>query len=494
MYGELYHTPARRHLEGEMLDVYEWDTGKFLGRIRQAPVTFAVVGNMNEHQVVIGETTNGGRKECHESKGVLDYGSMIYITLQRARTAREAIAVMGELTREYGYVSEGETLTVADSNEAWIMEIIGKGPDAKGAVWVARRIPDGFVCAHANQARIRQFPLDDPDNCLYAPDVIGFARAKGFFQGEDKDFSFVDVYCPPDFGALRACEARVYAFFNRAAPSLRLPTAYVMGNLKAEPLPLWIKPDRKLSARDVMDLMRDHYEGTPMDMTKDVGAGPFVAPYRWRPMEWKVDGESYLFERATSTQQTGFSYVSQARSWLPGPIGGVLWFGVDDTYSTVYFPAYCGIREAPYNYAVGTGDFNTFTWDSAFWVFNHVSNFIYSRYCDMIKDVQVVQRNLEGQFLADQAEAEAAALALYKESPWQAREFLTQYSAKAAAQVVKRWRKLGEDLLVKFLDGNVRNEKGEVGHPPYPESWYRTIIKENPDRFKVPKVEAPPTH
>lgn len=494
LYGELYYTPAREHLEGEMLDVYEWDTGKYLGQIKQAPKTFAVVGNMNEHQLVIGETTFGGRKECEGGKGSMDYGGLIYITLQRAKTAREAIRIMGEFVREYGYVSEGETFSIADTREAWIMDLIGKGPDAKGAVWVARRVPDGYICAHANQARIRQFPLNDPENCIYSPDVITFAREKGFFKGEDKDFSFVDAYAPPDFGALRACEARVYAFFNRAAPSLKLPTDYVMGNPKAEPLPLWIKPDRKLSVRDVMELMRDHFEGTPMDMTRDLGAGPYVSPYRWRPMAWKVDGQDYFNERATSTQQTGFSFVSQAREWLPDPIGGVLWFGVDDTYSTVYFPAYCGIREIPHNFAVGTGDFGHFTWDSAWWVFNFVANQAYSRYCDMIRDIQVVQRELEGQFAAAQPSVEAEALAIHKESPDRARDFLTAYSGRVAEQTVKRWRKLGEALLVKYLDGNVRDEKGNVKHPGYPESWYRAILKAHPDQFKVPKSDQPQTH
>jgi len=361
LYGELYYAPAADHLPGAMLDIYEWDTGKFLGRIKQVAHTYAVVGNMNEHQVSIGETTWGGREELKDPKAILDYGSLMYIALQRARTAREAIQVITDLVAEYGYYSSGESFSIADPNEVWILEIISKGPNNKGAVWVARKVPDGYICAHANQARIRQFPLNDKENCLYAPDVITFAREKGYFKGQDKDFSFADAYAPLDYSALRFCEARVWSMFRRAAPSLNLPIDYVKGVKGAEPLPLWIKPDKKLSVHDVMELMRDHFEGTEFDMTKDVGAGPFRLPYRWRPLTWKVDTVTYCNERAVSTQQTGFSFVAQARSWLPNPIGGVLWFGVDDTYSTVYVPMYCGIKQVPHSFAVGTGSFDQFS-------------------------------------------------------------------------------------------------------------------------------------
>jgi len=490
LYGELYHTSPGRHLPGSMLDIYEWDTGKYLGQIKQVPETYAVVGNMNEHQVSIGETTYGGREELHDSKGIMDYGSLMYIALKRAKTAREAISVMTDLVAEYGYCSEGESFSVADPNEVWIMEMIGKGPGHKGAVWVARKVPDGYICAHANQARIRQFPLNDRENCLYAKDVISFAREKGYFKGKDEDFSFADAYAPLDYGALRFCEARVWSMFRRAAPALKLSTDYVRGVKGTEPLPLWIKPDRKLSVHHVMELMRDHFEDSEFDLTMGIGAGPFKLPYRWRPLTWEVDSVRYLNERATSTQQTGFSFIAQARSWLPDPVGGVLWFGVDDTYSTVYIPMYCGIKEVPKSYAVGTGSFHEFTWESAFWVFNFVSNFTYLRYCDMIKDVQKVQRELEGKFLADQPEVEKAALALYEKSPQLARDYLSDYSVKLGNSTVKGWMKLGEFLLYKYLDGNVKNELRRVTHPGYPESWYRRIVEENGEHFKLKKLES----
>ncbi|MDZ7331675.1 MAG: C69 family dipeptidase [candidate division KSB1 bacterium] len=489
LYGELYFTPAADHLPGTLLDIYEWDTGKFLGRIKQVAHTYAVVGNMNEHQVSIGETTWGGREELKDPKAIMDYGSLMYIALQRAKTAREAIKVIADLVAEYGYYSSGESFSIADPNEVWIMEIISKGPNNKGAVWVARKVPDGYICAHANQARIRQFPLNDKENCLYSPDVISFAREKGYFTGEDKDFSFADAYAPLDYSALRFCEARVWSMFRRAAPSLNLSIDYVKGVKGAEPLPLWIKPDKKLSVHDVMELMRDHFEGTEFDMTKDVGAGPFQLPYRWRPLTWKVDTVTYCNERAVSTQQTGFSFVAQARSWLPDPIGGVLWFGVDDTYSTVYVPMYCGIKQVPHSFAVGTGSFDEFSWESAFWVFNFVANYAYSRYSDMIKDIQKVQRELEGKFFADQSEIEAAALALYKQSPQLARDYLTEYSVKQGDATVQRWKKLGEFLLYKYLDGNVKNELGKVTHPGYPESWYRRIVNETGEHFKMKSLQ-----
>lgn len=494
LYGELYFWPATHHAEGSKLDVYEWDTGKYLGKIKQVPHTYSVVGLMNEHQVAIGETTWGGRPELKDPTAKVDYGSLMFIALQRAKTAREAIKVMTGLVEEYGYYSSGESFSIADPNEVWIMEMISKGPENKGAVWVARRVPEGYICAHANQARITTFPLNDKKNCLYAKDVISFAREKGYFKGNDKDFSFAAAYAPLDFGGLRFCEARVWSMFNRAAPSLKLPSEYIKGDPKAKPLPLWIKPDKKLSVRDVIAYMRDHFEGTDLDMTQDVGAGPYCLPYRWRPLTWKVDKDNkedktkYFNERAVSTQQTGFSFVSQSRSWLPGPIGGVIWFSVDDTYSTVYVPMYCGIREVPKSFAVGTGDFNTFTWDSAFWVFNFVSNYTYSRYCDMIKDVQQVQSQLEGSFFARQPELEKAALNLYKKAPELARDYLTDYSVKQGNNVVKRWKKLGEFLIFKYLDGNVKNEHGKVTHPGYPKAWYKKVVEQKGEHFKVKKV------
>jgi dipeptidase len=494
LYGELYHTPARDHSPDELLDIYELDTGKYLGKIKQIGHTYSVVGNINEHQVSIGETTWDGRAELQDTTAIMDYGSLMYVALQRAKTAREAIQIMGDLVAEYGYYSTGESFSIADPQEVWIMDIIGKGPGRKGAVWVARRIPDGYICAHANQPRIKKVPFKDKENCLYEPEVISLAREKGYFSGKDEQFDFAAAYAPLDYGALRFCEARVWAMFRRAAPSLNLPIDYVKGDLTAEPLPLFIKPDKKLSVQDVMALMRDHFEGTEFDMTKDVGAGPYHLPYRWRPLTWEIDSTEYFNERATSTQQTGFSFIAQARSWLPDPIGGILWFGVDDTYSTVYVPMYCSISEIPHSYAVGTGSFHDFSWESAFWVFNFVSNYCYLRYCDMIQDVQKVQRELEGKYLAEVKRIDDAASSLYKQSPALAIDYLTQYSVDAGNATVKRWKQLGEFLLYKYLDGNVKTELGEVTHPGYPESWYRHIIHETGDKFKMKQLPGEATH
>lgn len=501
LYGELYFYPAADHLPGSMRPVYEWDTGKYLGEIPEIAHTYRVVGNINQHQVAIGETTWGGLHELRDKEAIVDYGSLIYITLQRAKSAREAIKIMAELVENYGYYSSGESFSIADANEVWILEMISKGTIEKGAVWVARQVPDGYICAHANQARIQTFPLangktsitsenldkifNDKVTTVYAKDVISFARDNGFYEGSDKEFSFARTYAPADFGALRFCEARVYAFFNRAAPSANLPTDYVAGNVDAEPLPLWIKPDEKLSVHDVMEMMRDHFEGTPFDMTNDLGAGPYRLPYRWRPLTWEVDSIQYFNERAISTQQTGFSFVTQSRSELPDDIGGIIWFGVDDSYSSVYVPMYCSITDVPKSYAVGTGNFDEFSWDSAFWVFNFVSNYAYSRYCDMIKDIQLVQRDLEGSFLAQQKHVDQAALSLYKESPLRAVEYLTDYSVSCGEKTVKRWKKLGEFLIYKYLDGNVKNEHGGVTHPGYPKAWYKAVAKSTGDKLKI---------
>jgi len=492
LYGELYYTPASTHVPGEMLEIYEWDTGKHLGQIPQVARTFSVVGNINEHQVAIGETTYGGRKELRDPGAVMDYGSLMYVALQRSKTAQEAIMVMTELVAEHGYYSSGESFSISDPEEVWIMEMIGKGPEEKGAVWVARKVPDGYISAHANQSRIMQFPLDDSENTLYSEDVITFARKMGYFDGKDEDFSFADAYSPLDFGALRFCEARVWAMYRRAAPSMNFTEEYVTGKGDFPRLPLFIKPDRKLGIRDVIGFMRDHFEGSSLDLSKDIGAGPYSLPYRWRPLVWKSDGLSYFNERSTSTQQTGFSFVTQSRSWLPDPVGGIIWFGVDDTFSTVYVPMYCGIREAPYNYAVGTGDFHHFTWDSAFWVFNFTANYAYSRYSEMIKDIQIVQQELEGGFFSMQTGIDRAAIALYQQSPELARDYLTEYSKKQASRTVERWRSLGEQLLVKYLDGNLKDEHGKVSHPGYPEAWYRRIVEERGNHFRMRRLKNEP--
>ncbi len=490
LYGELYFKRGGRHLASEFRDIVEWDTGKALGRIPEAPITYTRVGNMNEFQLAIAETTFGGRKDLAGPSGIVDYGSLIYIALERARTAREAIEVMTKLTEEFGYASTGESFSIADPNEVWILEMIGKGKGQKGALWVAYKLPDGTISAHANQARIRQFPQNDPKNAFYSKDLISFAREKGWFKGEDKAFSFADTYAPLTFGALRGCEARVWSIFNRAAKSQKIPMDFVKAEKGARPMPLFVKPDQKLDVRDAMELMRDHYQGTEFDMTKDVGAGPYKLPYRWRPMGFQVDGQAYVHERAISTQQTGFSFVTQSRSWLPDPVGGVLWFGVDDTYTTVYVPISCGIKEVPKAFAEGTGTFNEFNWESAFWTFNFVTNYTYTRWSDMIVDVQKVQREYEGRYLTDQAEVDRSALDLYKQNPGLAKDYLTQYASRETAQLVTRWKKLGEFLIWKYLDGNVRNEKGDVTHPKAPEDWLRCIVKEHGDVIKVKKVEG----
>ncbi|MCK4762141.1 MAG: C69 family dipeptidase [Candidatus Aminicenantes bacterium] len=490
LYGEMYHWPARDYAPGTMLEVYDWDTGKFLGKIKQAPHTYSVVAHMNEHQVSIGETTYGGRSELHNPKGIVDYGSAMFIALQRAKTAREAIKVIAALYDEYGYFSSGESFSISDPKEVWIMEMIGKGPGKKGAAWVARRVPDGYICAHANQARIRRFPLNDPQNCLYAKDVISFAREMGYFKGKDKDFSFADAYAPLDYGALRFCEARVWSMFRRAAPSRKFSMDYVKGVAGADPLPLWIKPDKKLSVHDVMEFMRDHFEDSEFDLSKGIGAGPFNLPYRWRGLTWKIDGVRYCNDRSTSTQQTAYSFVSQSRSWLPDMVGGIHWFGVDDTNSTCYIPIYSSINKIPKAFAVGTASFEKFSWESGFWVFNFVSNYAYSRYSMMIKDIKKVQRELESSFIGEVPTIDRQALSLYKKDPELARNFLTEYSLSRSAETVKRWMKLGEFLIFKYLDGNKKDENGKVTFPGYPESWYRRIVKEDGELYKMRPLKS----
>jgi dipeptidase len=510
LYGELYYKPAKDYPAGAMVDVYEWDTGKLLGKIPQVRHTYSVVGNMNEYQVSLGETTFGGREELfHQPTALVDYGSMMYLALQRAKTAREAIQVMGDLVEKYGYYSEGESISVSDKNEVWIFEIIGKGEKEKGAVWVARRIPDGYVCGHANQARITQFPLNDPENCVYSKDVITFARAKGWFDGKDEEFSFSDTYAPVTFSGARACEGRVWAMFNRINKDMGQYEAYAMGNVTkgkwgyaTNRMPLWIKPDKKVSVHDAMELMRDHYEGTKMDMNHDIGAGPFDCPYRWRPMYWTTDSINYFVnERATSTQQTGFVFVSQSRSWLPDPIGGIHWFGVDDTFTTVFSPMYCGITKVPHSYAEGNGSMVEYSPTSAFWTFNWVANWAYTRYSYMIKDIQKVQRELELGFVDQTAKVDKEAAAIYKTDKNKARAYLTSYSVKTGDATVARWKQLGEYLLVKYMDGNIKKEKdgkfqtngtGQAvmpSQPGYPKWWLNEIIREHGDVVKAIKVE-----
>jgi len=507
LYGELYHQPAADHPEGAMRKIYEWDTGIYLGEIPQPAHTYSVIGNMNEFQLAIAETTFGGRSELSSQDGaIMDYGSLIYVTLQRAKTAREAIEVMTGLVEEFGYHSSGESFSIADPEEVWILEMIGKGQGEKGAVWVAQRIPDGYISGHANQARITTFPLNDSKNCLYSKDVISFAREKGWFTGTNKDFSFSDVYAPVDFGAARFCDARVWAGFNKVARGMEEYTEYAKGivekneenNYATNRVPLWVKPDKQLSVQDVMGMMRDHYEGTELDMTQDLGAGPYGLPYRWRGLTWEVDSVEYCNERAISTQQTGFSFVAQCRSWLPNPIGGILWFGVDDTYSTCYAPMYCGITEIPECFAVGNGDLLTYSETSAFWTFSQVANYAYLRYSDMIKDVKIVQRQLEDKFVTYVPSIDKAAENLYNTvNEEEARKFVTEFSRNEAENMTKRWKELYHYLVVKYTDGNIKRESNgeftrtETGMPAspifagYPEWWYEAIIKATGDHFKV---------
>ncbi len=499
LFGELYHWPAKRWSKGDMLKVHEWDSGnvKYLGSIAQVAQTYNVVGNMNEHQLTIAETTFGGRSELVNPNGVLDYGSLIYITLQRAKTAREAIKVMTDLVAEYGYNSSGESFSIGDPNEVWVLEMIGKGSEEKGAVWVAVRIPDDCISAHANQARIQQFPLNDTENCIYSKDVISFAKKKGYYEGKDKDFSFAKAYNPLDFGGQRFCEARVWSFFNRYNSDMAKYVSYAKGETQ-EPMPLYIKPDRKLSLADLQEMMRDHYEGTALDWTNDIGAGQFKSPYRWAPLTWKDSkGEEYCNERPIATQQSAFVFVSQMRSWLPNPVGGVLWFGTDDAAQTVFTPMYCSITETPECYRVGNGDLYNFSWTSSFWIHNWVSNMVYNRYDAMHADLKKLQGELENKFISEQAAIEEEAVKLYNDSPDKAVQYLTNYSKEQAQYAFDKWKKLGEFLIVKYMDGIVRKEengefrRSEYGGPSspqrvgYPTEHYDRIVKETGDKYKV---------
>ena len=500
MFGQLYHFPAAKHGKDAMRKIYEWDSGKFLGEIKEAAETYNVIGNMNEHQVTIGETTFGGREELADPNGIMDYGSLIYVALQRSRTAKEAIKVMTDLVKEYGYYSSGESFSIADPNEAWIMEMIGKGPGNKGAVWVAVRIPDDCIAAHANQSRIHQFPLNDKENCIYAPDVISFAREKGYFEGLNKDFSFADAYCPLDFGGLRACEARVWSFYNMFCEGMGeqyLP--YIEGKSK-EPMPLYAKPTNKVSVRDIQQAMRDHYEGTALDITNDVGATAYKMPYRLSPLTFEVDGQKYFNERPISTQQSAFTFVSQMRANLPDAVGGVLWFGTDDANMMAFTPVYCCTNRQPKCYSGEIADCVTFSWESAFWIYNWVADMVRPRYSLMIEDLRVVQNRLENTYADAQAGIESAALAMYEKDPAKAVEFLTNYTNMAAECAIDEWKKLGEYLIVKYndgvikktnADGSIMRPEHEHGHnaplvrPGYPKEFLEEIVKATGDRYKV---------
>ena len=516
LYGELYHWPAQDWPAGSMLDVYEWDTGKFMGKIPQVAHTYNVVGNMNEHQLAISETTFGGRKELESQTGaIIDYGSAIYITLQRAKNAREAIVVMTDLIEKYGWASSGESISIIDPNEVWIIEIIGKGEGEKGAVWVARMVPDGYVSAHANQARITTFPLEgktsissdkmnkiyDPNiTTVYSKDVISFAKEKGFYpqDGKNKDFSFSDTYAPVDFSGARACEIRVWAFFNAVNPDMAQYWDYATGrNIQRDSkgyatkrMPLWIKPSEKEDVMQVMDFMRDHLEGTELDMSKDMGAGPYECPYRWRPMSFKVDGKEYVHERATATQQTGFTFVAQCRSWLPDEIGGILWFGVDDAASSVYFPMYSAATDVPFAFAVGNGSMMEFTNKAAFWVFNQVTNFAYTRYNLIHPEIRAKQVALEKQYVNFVQMIDAGAKEMLAQDKESAIKFITDFSCRTGNHLVDTWRDFYGYLFCKFMDGNVKTaipgEKNpKVEQPALPEWYLRMIIEQTGKKLEV---------
>lgn len=496
LYGELYHQPAADHAPGSMRAVYDWDSGEYRGEIPEVAHTYATIGNMNEHGLTIAESTWGGREELAGS-GLIDYGSLIYITLQRARTAREAVDVMTGLVRDYGYGSEGESFSIADPNEVWIMEMIGKGKTDKGAVWVARRVPDGHISGHANHARIHTFPQNERETTIFSPDVIDFARKQGYYKGKDKDFDFSRAYAITDVGATRGCDGRVWSYLRRFAAPADSIDSYLPWVMKGEGevLPLWVKPEKPLTANDMKWMMRDHFEGTPLDMTTDIGAGPYDVPYRWRPMTFKVDSATYTHERAIATQQTGFSFVASMNADRPEAMRGILWFGVDDANTCVYIPVFNSTPEPPRELAHGNGDLLTLSWDAMFWVNNYVANQAYNRYSQMIPDIRRVQQGYEKMLEEDVLTAEKTLAGMpYDE----ARERLAGFTDMASAAVTKSYRDLGDYLLVKYLDGNVKKETSP-GHfertatgmpvspawPGYNERYFRSIVDETGDRYRI---------
>lgn len=496
LYGELYKQDAADHPKGAMRPIVEWDTNKLLGEIPEVAHTYATIGNINEHGLVIAESTWGGREELAGS-GLIDYGSLMYITLQRAKTAREAIKVMTDLVKEYGYASEGESFSIADPNEVWVMDLIGKGKADKGAVWVARRVPDGYISGHANHPRIHKFPLKDKSNeTIYSPDVIKFARQQGYFDGKDEDFDFSKAYAVTDFSALRGCDARVWSFFNKFNGDMEQYLAWI-DRAEGEPMPLWVKPDEPLTVEQMKWAMRDHFEGTPYDMTQDVGAGPFKVPYRWRPMEFEVDSVKYVHERAIATQQTGWSFVAQLRNDLPDYLKGLLWFGTDDANTCVYLPVFCAVTEVPEQ--LGHGDTNTFDPNSNFWMNNLVANQAYNRYSQMIPDIRRVQKNLEDSIAID---VDKAIRELPEFDEEDARALTNDLLAIWAKAATDQYRDLATFLFVKFMDGNIKkqDENGQFlrtpeGIPAYPAfggyddpRYFENIARTTGDRLKVREI------
>ena len=500
MFQNLCHYPAAKHAPGEMRRIVDWDTNAYHGEIPEAPETYNVIGNINEYQVTIGETTYGGREEMVDPEGILDYGSLIYVTLQRSKTAREAISVMTTLVETYGYNSEGETFTICDPNEAWIMEMMGMGPGSHSAVWVAIRIPDNAISGHANQSRITTFDMKDKKNVLYSKNVVKYARKMGWFSGKDSEFSWNAAYAKPDFSGRRICEARVWSFFNHFSNDMNryLPFVTGMGDYD-EPMPLWIVPNRKLSVQDVEECMRDHFEGTPFALDGDIGGGIWEMPYRPTPLYFELDGKKYFNERPTSTQQTTFSYVSQMRSWLPREIGGVIWWGNDDGNMVAYTPIYCSMTERPECYNTPGADEITFSDKNAYWVCNWVSNMVYPRYSLLFPALKTVRDSLEQSYFAAQRGIEERAMALYQESPQKAVSFLNNYSVEKAQQMLKCWNDLARYMIVKYNDVIIKPEKDgqftrdEHGlgtrpqRPGYPDRFKRALIKQTGTKFEVPE-------
>lgn len=531
LYGELYHYPAADYPEGAMRDLYDWDSGRYLGQIPEVRHTYNVVGNMNEWQLAIGETTYGGLECLWEGEGLMDYGTLIYISLQRCKTAREAIRNIAELTAKYGYISEGESFSIADTEEVWIMELIGKGKFEKGMVWVARRIPDGYVSGHANQARITTFPLakknktsltskdfkkfmtDMNVDCIYADDVISFAKKNNLYFGKDEDFSFSDVYAPVDFSGARGCDMRVWAMFNKVTDGMdayfdyatgrdiKRAKPYVKGeaqtveNFPSNRMPLWVKPNNKVSVLDMMSFMRDHLEGTELDMALDLGAGPFHCPYRWRPMGFEVDGVEYMHERTTATQQTGFSFVTQSNANRIAEIGGIIWWGVDDAASTVYCPMYTCMTEIPLCYRVGNGSMMEWSETAGFWIFNQVSNFAYTKYDYIHPEITAKQAEYEQGWVKSVQNINTKAAEIYAKDPEEAVKFLTKYSNTEATRLCADWKVFYQYLFVKYMDGNVKTARPvpegykyyapKVEQPKYSDEFYKAIIEQTGDKLKV---------
>ena len=501
MYGTMFRHVGGTHAKGEKRQIYEWDTNKYLGEIEQAPRTYNVVGQINENQVTVTETTFGGREELADPTGVIDYGSLIYIVLERATSARNAIDIMTSLVNQYGYYSEGESFTIADKNEAWIMEMVGKGPGSKGAVWVAIRIPDDCISAHANQSRITRFNMKDKKNVLYSKDVIKFARQKGYFDGKDEDFSFRDAYNPLDFGGVRYCDARVWSFFNRNVDGMDKYLPYINCEDLTLEMPLYCKPKQKLSVRSMMQGMRDHYEGTPLDITGDIGAGAYGQPYRPSPLSAKVGDKEYFNERPTSTYQTGFSIVAQMRADLPDAIGGIAWWANDDPNMAAYTPVYCSVNDIPQCYVrvENVQDEITFSWKSAYWICNTVANIVYPYYFKMFPDLEEARNELEFDFYDHQHEVEAKAQELYKTSPDAAKAYLTEYSQQCADKMMDRWNELFKFIVVKHNDVVVKPTEGKqfkrseyglgagVKRPGFTEEYWKKIANETGDRYLMKK-------